>query len=205
MIKNGLNSKSHMSKVPWKQVGKKLPWGVCHPHYSFLIQFHLTIFGFLGLHCCIGLCSSSGKQGQLSSGWCAGFSLSWPLSSLLLLWSTHGLQGARASVVSAPGFQSVLVIQSCLTVCSPTDCSPPGSSVHRILQARILEWVAMPFSRRSSQPRDQTWALVQRLNGCDAQAQLSRIMWNLPRSGIRPMSPALTGRFVTTEPPRKPK
>ena len=36
------------------------------------------------------------------------------------------------------------------------DCSPPGSSVHEILQARILEWVAIPFSRGSSQPRDQT-------------------------------------------------
>jgi len=36
------------------------------------------------------------------------------------------------------------------------DCSPSGSSVHRILQARILEWVAMPSSRGSSQPRDQT-------------------------------------------------
>ena len=35
-------------------------------------------------------------------------------------------------------------------------CSPPGSSVHGILQARILEWVAVPFSRRSSQPRDRT-------------------------------------------------
>ena len=37
------------------------------------------------------------------------------------------------------------------------DCSPPGSSIHRIFQARILEWVAMPFSRGSSQPRDRTW------------------------------------------------
>ena len=37
------------------------------------------------------------------------------------------------------------------------DCSPPGSSVHGILQARILEWVAIPFSRGSSQPRDWTW------------------------------------------------
>ena len=49
-----------------------------------------------------------------------------------------------------------LVAQSCLTLCDPVDCSPPGSSVHGILQARILEWVAMPFSRRSSQPRDRT-------------------------------------------------
>ena len=45
---------------------------------------------------------------------------------------------------------------SCLTLCDPTDCSPPGSSVHRILQARILHWVAMPSSRGSSQPRDRT-------------------------------------------------
>ena len=37
------------------------------------------------------------------------------------------------------------------------DCSPPGSSVHEVLQARILEWVAIPFSRGSSQPRGQNW------------------------------------------------
>ena len=41
-----------------------------------------------------------------------------------------------------------------LTMCDPMDCSPPGSSVHGILQERILEWVAMPSSRESSQPRD---------------------------------------------------
>ena len=40
----------------------------------------------------------------------------------------------------------VLVAQSCLTLCDPMDCSPPGSSVHGILQARILEWVAISFS-----------------------------------------------------------
>ena len=51
-------------------------------------------------------------------------------------------------------YESVLVAQSSLTLCNPTDYSLPGSSVHGILQARILEWV--PFSRGSSQPRDQT-------------------------------------------------
>ena len=51
----------------------------------------------------------------------------------------------------------VLVVQSYLTLCDPTDCSPSGSSVPGILQARILEWVAMPFSKGSSRPRDQTW------------------------------------------------
>ena len=47
-------------------------------------------------------------------------------------------------------------LQSRPTLCDPMDCSPPGSSVHGILQARILKWVAMPSSRGSSQPRDQT-------------------------------------------------
>ena len=47
-------------------------------------------------------------------------------------------------------------LQSCPTLCDPMDCSLPGSSVHGILQARILEWVAMPSLRGSSRPRDQT-------------------------------------------------
>ena len=50
----------------------------------------------------------------------------------------------------------VLVAQLCLTLCDPMDCSLAGSSVHGILQARILEWVVIPFSRRSSWPRDWT-------------------------------------------------
>ena len=49
------------------------------------------------------------------------------------------------------------IAQSCLTVSNPMDCSLPGSSVHAIFQARVLEWVAISFSRGSSQPRDQTW------------------------------------------------
>ena len=48
------------------------------------------------------------------------------------------------------------VLQSCLTLCDPMDCSLPDSSVHGIFQARILEWVAISFSRGSSQPRDRT-------------------------------------------------
>ena len=51
----------------------------------------------------------------------------------------------------------VLVAQSCLTLCNPMDHSLPGPSVHGILQARMLEWVAISFSRRSSWPRDRTW------------------------------------------------
>ena len=49
------------------------------------------------------------------------------------------------------------LLQFCLTLCDLMDCSPPGSSVHEYLYARILECVAMPSSRRSSRPRDQTF------------------------------------------------
>ena len=68
--------------------------------------------------------------------------------------------------------------QSWLTLCDPMECSPPDSSVHRVLQARILERAAISFSRRSSQPRD----------------------W--PAS---PVSSALASGFVTIELPGKPK
>ena len=57
----------------------------------------------------------------------------------------------------------VLVVQLCPTLCDPMDCSLPGSSVHGILQARILEWVAISFSGGSSWPRD--WSLVSCIAG----------------------------------------
>ena len=63
---------------------------------------------------------------------------------VLPLWSMECAQGFVVIV---------LVILSCLTLCNPMDYSPPGSSVHGILQARILEWIAIPFSRGSSWPR----------------------------------------------------
>ena len=64
------------------------------------------------------------------------------------------LEGGRGSFTVNTCY--CLIIQSCLTVCDPMDCSPSGSSVHAILQARIREWVATSFSKGSSQPRDQT-------------------------------------------------
>ena len=73
----------------------------------------------------------------------------------------------------------VLVTQLCLTLCNPIDCSLQGSSVHGILQARILEWVGLPFPPPG----------------------------HLPDPGIEPeslASPALTGRFSATAPPGKP-
>ena len=59
--------------------------------------------------------------------------------------------------------QVVLITQLCPTSCNPVDCSPPGSSVHGILQVRILQWAAIPFSRGSFQLRD--WTQVSCITG----------------------------------------
>ena len=69
------------------------------------------------------------------------------------------------------------LLQSCLTLCDPIDCTPPGSSVHGILQARKLEWVAMSFPE------------------------------HLPDAGVERASfnvSALSGGFLTDQPPGKP-
>ena len=58
--------------------------------------------------------------------------------------------------MDTPASMYMLVAQSCLTIHDPLDCSPPGASVHEILQARILEWVAISYSRGSSPAKDQT-------------------------------------------------
>ena len=100
--------------------------------------------------------------------------------------SIHGIFQARilewgAIAFSTEGFnylwllsvQFCSVAQSCPTLCDPMDCSPPGSSVHVISQARILEWVAISFAG------------------------------DLPNPGIEPTSPALAGWFFTTAPPGK--
>ena len=73
------------------------------------------------------------------------------ISILVHLFNRHLL-----TFVACKDLLVVLVVQLCLTLRDPMDCSPPGSSVHGILQARILQWVAFPFSRASSRPRDQT-------------------------------------------------
>ena len=68
----------------------------------------------------------------------------------------------------------MLIARLCLTLCDPMDHSPAGSSVHGILQARILEWVAISFSRGSSQPKDQTQV------SCTAR----QILYNLSHQGV---------------------
>ena len=67
-----------------------------------------------------------------------------------------GIEGTYLSILTTIYDSESEVTQSCPTLCDPMDCSLPGSSVHRIFQARVLEWVAISFSRGSSQPRDRT-------------------------------------------------
>ena len=80
------------------------------------------------------------------------YSEDWNNLSPLLLCTSKCLNQWSASFLSSC---CCLKTKSCLTLCGPMDCSPPGSSVHGILQARILEWVAISFSTGSSRPRDQ--------------------------------------------------
>ena len=75
------------------------------------------------------------------------------------------------------------------------DCSPPGSSVHGILQARILGWVVIPFSRGSSRPRDQTRV------SCIARRLFTFWPPGKPQPGIKSTSPSLQDEFLTTGPP----
>ena len=77
----------------------------------------------------------------------------------VLMWQVQGVTPATLIAVN----EVSEVAQMSLTLCDPMDCSLPGSSVHGIFQARILEWVAISFSRGSSQPRD--WTQVSHIVG----------------------------------------
>ena len=114
-------------------------------------------------------------------------------------------------------------LQSCSTLCNPTDGSPPGSSIPGILQARTLEWVAISFSnawkwrvkvktlsrvRLFETPRTAAYPAPLSM-GFSRQEHWSRLPFpspgHFPYPGIEPVSPALAGRFLTTEPPGKPQ
>ena len=80
------------------------------------------------------------------------------LTSAIYTGSPHTAWWGRAlqdGSISKGASGSLLVARSCPTLCDPVDCRPPGSSIHGLLQARMLAWVAVSFSRGSSQPRDQ--------------------------------------------------
>ena len=118
-------------------------------------------------------------------------------SSYPLLWTVFSIS-VQLILKGDHSMRTVLclVAQSYLTLCDPTDCSPPGSSVHGILQARILEWVDMPSSRASSQPRDQPRSPTLQADSLPAEPQgkpentgvgsLSLLQGIFPIQGLNP-------------------
>ena len=90
---------------------------------------------------------------------------------------------ACAEGISLEGKSVFFVAQSCLTLCDPMDCSPPGSSVHGILQARILEWVAMLSSRGPSPPGTEPTALSS-LALAGRLLTISTVAWEAPRESL---------------------
>ena len=104
------------------------------------------------LRLCLTLCDSMDYSPP-------GFFVHGILQARILEWVAKPSSIFSTEVVVQPESVNCLqseVAQSCPTPCDPMNCSPPGSSVHGILQARILEWLAISCSRGSSRPRDRT-------------------------------------------------
>ena len=141
-----------------------------------MYQYFIFFYGWITFH---GMCIPQlDYQSSLMDTWVVStLSLLW---IVLLLWTLvlnyfydYLFSVLWGMYIGVEKWSKVFVAQSCLTLSDPTNYSPPGSSVHGIFQARILEWVAISFSRGSSWPRDR--------------AQVSCIV----------------GRFFTSEPPGK--
>ena len=103
------------------------------------------------------------------------------------MWSQHTECSVRDSCVRAE------LLHSCLTFCDPMDCGPPDSCGHQILQARILEWVAVPFSRGSSRPRDQR--RVSHVSCIGRQVLCHRATWIAPKMAA-PAGNTLLGKIT---------
>ena len=148
----------HLSLLSWFHILVFCIWPVINLLYKILTSFWLFIINYISFYfprptiyrrlmlekrlilvldlAHSNLCYSKNTMTQVKCVW----ELLWPLVCVC-----------------------ALVAQSCPTLCDPMDCSPPGASVCGILQARILEWVAIPFLRESCQQRD--WTQVSHMAG----------------------------------------
>ena len=121
----------------------------------------------------------------------------WGLVRIFRNWNPHTLPRVGGHFYSRGSFPKWSeVAQSCPTLCDPMDCSLPGSSIHGILQARVQEWVAISFSRGSSQPRDRTRV------SCIPGRRFNRWAtkgspYGFPNPGIKPECPvSCIGRWI---------
>ena len=164
-----LEIKPHLT--PQRCVPRPLLWGhICHGFYLNVLilyqKYKIERVNFMVSNRENGL-----LYGELAEGmgpwWWGGVLGLWPgtwgegpwelaLDSPHLFHSRRGFKRFPTRSTGFPGCVCVLVGQACPTLCDPMACSPPGSSVHGMLQARTLEWVAMLSSRGPSQPRDWT-------------------------------------------------
>ena len=148
LLSNGCQLPSSCRSLPWKNVAS----GVSH-----LISedwFENSQFVNIGASC---FREKANLPVHASGSWWGGHLLRAPTLALGRVFTFQGSPLITEKIILGEGNEiitnnslSVLVAQLCLILGGPMDCSPPGSSVHGILQARILEWVAMPFSRGPS-------------------------------------------------------
>ena len=118
---------------------------------SFWLPTYLTLVPVTSLFKALKAVSVDEETGAQSGG------VTGPKSHECVTWSQAGDAGPvppRSGHWGGAGTSCRLVTKSCWFLCDPMDYSPPGSSVHGISQARILEWAAIPFSRGLSQPRN---------------------------------------------------
>ena len=126
---------------------------ICMGRFLFALQRLVSLtFPLWKLSCILFFSSPKPEQGYLfSSLYEVCFQYFWDLQTLLYV-----VPPWPSLLAPLPWNVKVFVTQLCPTLCDPMDCSLPGSSVHGIFQARILEWAPIPFSRESSQPMDGT-------------------------------------------------
>ena len=115
----------------------------------------------------------------------------WTVFCIALLWGWNENQPFRSYLQYEKSWIGA-VAQSWLTLCDPMDCSLPGSSVHGISQARILEWVAFSYSRGSSWPWDQT-----HISCIAGEFFTNSATWEVPRRGL--LSSKRNELFIFTE------
>ena len=122
------------------------PWQACHNYWLLMLFYSLTF----------SMEHSPKFSPQKIKKLYFFLPFFWCVCVYCMILSMSSSRTGKTSRWEQKSEQRLHLAQPCLPLCDPVDCSPPGSSVHGISQARILEGVAISFSRGSSRPRDQT-------------------------------------------------
>ena len=151
-IQVSIHSSTLAWKIPWRRSLVGCSHGVAKSRtqlsdFTFTFHFH-ALEKEMATHSCS--CLQNARDG--GTWWAAVYGVTAQSRTRL----TRLSSSSSSKSPFPPPALHVLVTQSCATLCNPMDCGPLGSSVHGILQAGTLEWVAIPFSRGSSLPRNRT-------------------------------------------------